>query len=43
MVELLEFPYGKWEVDAVDERNVYPVSGPGTILCAGHQVRIVDK
>jgi len=44
-VELLESPHGTWEVDAVadDNNTVYIISGPGTILCTGSQLRILPK
>jgi hypothetical protein len=39
-VELLEYPYGIWEVDAIDESTgtVYLVDNFGTILCNENQI-----
>ena len=44
-VELLEYPYGKWEVDAVsdDGETLYLVDGCGTIICRYTQVRLLER
>jgi hypothetical protein len=44
-VELLEPPYGKWEVDAVsdDGETLYLVDSCGTIICHYTQVRLLSK
>lgn len=40
-VELLEPPYGKYEVDAVDGETIYLVDSCGTIICHYTQCRAV--
>lgn len=44
-VELLEPPYGKWEVEAVSDggETLYLVQDSGTFICHYTQVRILER
>lgn len=39
---LLVFPFGTWEIEAINEKtqDVYIINGPGTLICNGDQLRI---